>query len=184
MNPQAIAASPLICIYPSLINLEEKGGARRRAYPLRRAPKMIRFPPSLTDQLAALIGQEYAGGHQDRAADHEGLTQQLGRIARGGHRRLPSRGLGLCLRMLGLVRHLRDGLGLLAVSAVGGLLASDLGVKLGNSLGRARPWRRCSWRAPPSMPAPRHPSQPRRHRVRPWRSRHARRHRGPQRSWR
>lgn len=95
---------------------------------------MIRFPPSLTDQLAALIGQEYAGGHQDRAADHEGLTQQLGRIARGGHRRLPSRGLGLCLRMLGLVRHLRDGLGLLAVSAVGGLLASDLGVKLGNSL--------------------------------------------------
>ena len=33
-----------------------------------------------------------------------------------------------------LVRNLRDGLGLLAVSAVGGLLASDLGVKLGNSL--------------------------------------------------
>lgn len=32
MNPQAIAASPLICIYPSLINLEEKGGARRRAH--------------------------------------------------------------------------------------------------------------------------------------------------------
>ena len=29
---------------------------------------------------------------------------------------------------------MRDGLGLLAVSAVGGLLASDLGVKLGNSL--------------------------------------------------
>ena len=36
--------------------------------------------------------------------------------------------------MFGLVRHLRGGLGLLAIPAFGGLLASDLGVELDNSL--------------------------------------------------
>lgn len=36
--------------------------------------------------------------------------------------------------MFGLVRHLRGGLGLLAIPALGGLLASDLGVELDNSL--------------------------------------------------
>lgn len=36
--------------------------------------------------------------------------------------------------MLGLVRHLRRRLSLLAIPALGGLLASDLGVELGNSL--------------------------------------------------
>ncbi len=91
-------------------------------------------PLSLTGQLAALIGQEDTGGHQDRAADNEGLTQQVGRIARGRHRRLPRRGLGCCHRMFGLVRHLRGGLGLLAIPVLGGLLASDLGVELDNSL--------------------------------------------------
>lgn len=46
MNPQTIAASPLSCIYPSLIALEEKGGARRMEphHPLRYAPKMVRSP--------------------------------------------------------------------------------------------------------------------------------------------
>lgn len=66
MNPQAIATSPLICICPSLINLEDEKW---------RAPKTVRFLPSLTDRLTALIGQEDTGGHQDRAADHEGLAQ-------------------------------------------------------------------------------------------------------------
>lgn len=88
MNPQAIAASPLICICPSLIKLEIKAARAAGPMPLRRAPKMIRFPPSLTDQLAAFVGEEDAGGNQDRAADYEGLAQQVGRIARGGHRRL------------------------------------------------------------------------------------------------
>ena len=36
--------------------------------------------------------------------------------------------------MFGLVRHLRGGLGLLAIPAFGGLLASDLAVELDNSL--------------------------------------------------
>ena len=36
--------------------------------------------------------------------------------------------------MFGLVRHLRGGLGLLAIPTFGGLLASDLGVELDNSL--------------------------------------------------
>lgn len=72
-----IAASPLICICPSLIALEEKGGAHRvgPSCPLRRAPKMICFPSVLTGQLATLIGQKDSGGYQDRAADNEGLTQ-------------------------------------------------------------------------------------------------------------
>lgn len=89
MNPQAIAASPLICICHSLIALE-KSGARRvgPSCPFRCAPKTIRFLLSLTGQLAALVGEEDAGGNQDRAADYEGLAQQVGRIARGGHRRL------------------------------------------------------------------------------------------------
>ena len=102
--------------------------------PLRRAPKMIRFPPSLTDQLAALVRQEDAGGHQNRAADYEGLAQQVGRIARGGHRRPPRSDLALFHRMFGLIRHLRRRLSLLVIPALGGLLASDLGVELGNSL--------------------------------------------------
>lgn len=78
MNPQAIAASPLICICPSLIALEEKGGAHRvgPSCPPRGARrKWSAFLLSLTGQLAALIGQEDTGGHQDRAADNEGLTQ-------------------------------------------------------------------------------------------------------------
>ena len=95
---------------------------------------MIRFPPSLTDQLAALVGEEDAGGHQDRATDYEGLTQQVRRIARGGHRRLLLHNLALCHCMFGLVRHLRRRLSLLAIPTPGGLLASDLGVELGNSL--------------------------------------------------
>lgn len=37
--------------------------------------KWSAFLLSLTGQLAALIGQEDAGGHQDRAADNEGLAQ-------------------------------------------------------------------------------------------------------------
>ena len=95
---------------------------------------MIRFPPSLTDRLAALVGEEDAGGNQDRAADYEGLAQQVGRIARGGHRRLRRHNLGLCYRVFGLACHLRRRLSLLAIPALGGLLASDLGVELGNSL--------------------------------------------------
>lgn len=104
-----------------------KGGARRRAHALAARAENIE-PPSLTDRLAALIGQEDTGGHQNRAADHKGLAQQVGRIARGRHRRLLRRNLGLCHRVICLVRHLRDGLGLLAIPAFGGLLASDLGV--------------------------------------------------------
>lgn len=76
MNPQAIAASPLICMRPSLTTLEVWKTVRAAGpLPLRCAPKVIRFPPSLTDQLMALVGQEDAGGDQDRAADYEGLTQ-------------------------------------------------------------------------------------------------------------
>lgn len=37
--------------------------ARRRIRITCVAPKTIRFPPPLTDQLAALVGQEDAGGH-------------------------------------------------------------------------------------------------------------------------
>ena len=111
-----------------------KGDAHRRAHAPAVRTENSALPLSLTDRLAALIGQEDAGGHQNRAADHEGLAQQVGRIARGRHRRLLRRNPGLCHRVICLVRHLRDGLGLLAIPAVGGLLASDLGVEFGNGL--------------------------------------------------
>lgn len=54
-----------------------KNGAHRvgPSCPRGARRKWSAFLLSLTGQLAALIGQEDTGGHQDRAADNEGLTQ-------------------------------------------------------------------------------------------------------------
>ena len=100
---------------------------------MRRAPKMIRFPPSLTDQLAALIGEEDAGGDQNCATDHERLARQVGDVARGGHRRLLRGDLGRRGHMLGLIRHLRCKLNLRTGTALGSFLAGNLGVELSDS---------------------------------------------------